>query len=538
MEQVKMDIAASFNEIAHELGDITINGIREVGLAAGAEKVRVPAECLCIGSTPAVAGYSAWLGARDLGSEHPGVLASLVGAAIQIVANAWFDNECYTNAAVLGNDSKENRAAFAEYLKKMSPSDQERGVLILAATKVNWWQTNHHVGQARFQGYIKKVVTAQFGVAAAAHDGVYNAVWRLGHWASTRGVLASLGIRGCGPKMRSFPAPTEDISIRIRAYPAGTAKVGVAIAIFKRIYHGMFGKVLPPSPNIGELMESSVNILSRPVEFHVGASHLTGGNGREIVDVSEDIMRYCAAYVHALAAKSTLAGAAVLPSADSVKDHEVTTVINSIQLTLAKTGMNMEDRLKIIEQGAAAKDSIVASIDALPDIAKRAITGSGPVVSRNMPDDTDMELSMIEGAMDEDDAQMQKDIEEAARVAEYTRIAALQAKEFARIEGIRLAEEKANDDARALAAAEEERNREQLRIAQEKVKSYAAALAATKTPKKVAEVKYLVGKSYADFSAEAKRIREGNAKNRDKKIAYAGLTEEAKKYGIIWPAKQ
>jgi hypothetical protein len=65
---------------------------------------------------------------------------------------------------------------------------------ILNATKISWWQTNHHVGTRRTTTYVKKACDTAFPTGIIDRVDCLGIVHNAGHWVSTHMVLWHLGI--------------------------------------------------------------------------------------------------------------------------------------------------------------------------------------------------------------------------------------------------------------------------------------------------------------------------------------------------------
>jgi len=104
-------------------------------------------------------------------------------------------------------------------------------VTLILATKLNWWQTNHHTGQGGMSPYIVKVTNVLLPDMDAENK--CELTHTLGHWASTRACLNILKIRClAADRMNNVVVKaqnvnvevTDDMLIRVKSMPAGTAK--------------------------------------------------------------------------------------------------------------------------------------------------------------------------------------------------------------------------------------------------------------------------------------------------------------------------
>lgn len=347
------------------VADVSVNGIKQAGLAAGAEKLKIVSDCLFVGGSPMEAAFSAFLACFSLFDTFPEVLMSIIAAAYKIAEFEWFDDSSYTVSAFVREDDDAVKLKFLSLKARMNSDHFQNGLNLLVATKVNWWQMNHHVGQGSLMGYAKKMVVAKFGEAAGKDRDVYNCVWKLGHWASTRGVLASLGVKEVGSKLREFPEPADDVKIRIRGFPAGTAKVGFCFAVSIRIYMGMFYRIVGYLPNQMSIIELASMIYKHPARFHVGASHLIPGSGRQDCSVAEEDIRFASAYIHALGKGSSLSGSQACMKLDEVKDHEIYTRVTGYVREMQKHSIADEDAMKTLKAQGALTGSMFEFMQAV-----------------------------------------------------------------------------------------------------------------------------------------------------------------------------
>jgi len=376
-------MATQFTQLLAQFEDITINGVPEVGIAAGAEKIHVPSEALYVAGGTKGAIVSAIAVTSGMSPSHVDVRKAIIGAAYFIAKEGWFDARCN----VVMTEPPFDPSVTTEVIQELmpTPEDCQKGLTLLTATKVNWWQQNHHVGQGGFQGYAHKVVHALFGDAAVKDDTVYQNVWKLGHWADTVGILGKLGVEGLGNGFASFPAAADDVKLRVKSYPAGTAKVGICVAIVRRAVNGIFSGALPVPPGLAELADMSANIMNNPVAFHVGASFLRRGTGRQSADIDEDLIAWCSAYVHALAKSSTISKAKGLLSVDEIKDHVVYKAITNIQVSLLKSNLTTEEQIEAVRRTGQFENSIAAAVAVIGPARKAVLSGRKAIEDSPMP---------------------------------------------------------------------------------------------------------------------------------------------------------
>jgi hypothetical protein len=129
----------------------------------------------------------------------------------------------------------DGKAAQMLYLDKYVTAELcSRALTLVAATKINWLQTNHHTGQGTPVHFIQKAAKT-IGQEFCDGDNVFDlckAMHTAGHWASTHLVLNAMNIYtevhiGLLPTSIHDPAKgitlTSDFKARAESMPAGTA---------------------------------------------------------------------------------------------------------------------------------------------------------------------------------------------------------------------------------------------------------------------------------------------------------------------------
>ena len=132
---------------------------------------------------------------------------------------------------------------------------------IIIASKLNWFTTNHHVGQGYATKYICKVINNTYKWCANAEAGISeaakNAAWKVGHWASTHLCLRILEMR-TGVWVIVHPAASPlgavflsaDYKVRCESAPAGLAKVALVHANLTLFRNNTMWMLAPKFQNI------------------------------------------------------------------------------------------------------------------------------------------------------------------------------------------------------------------------------------------------------------------------------------------------
>jgi len=145
----------------------------------------------------------------------------------------------------------DNKAVEMLYLDKYVTAELcSRALTLVAATKINWLQTNHHTGQGTPVHFIQKAAST-IGQEFCEGNNVFDlcaAMHTAGHWASTHLVFNAMNIYtgvhiGLLPTSIHDPAKgitlTSDFKARANSMPAGTAPHALIHASLKKFEHNM-----------------------------------------------------------------------------------------------------------------------------------------------------------------------------------------------------------------------------------------------------------------------------------------------------------
>lgn len=148
--------------------------------------------------------------------------------------------------------SEVDKATFREICSLPRFKD---AITLIAVTKLNWWQTNHHVGQLMKepQGYAKKVWLSNFLTQNLQGNFASHTMHTIGHWCCTINILGGgfahiPGIRDAG-QSTSYPicyfGPSEDAKKRLDSFPAGTHKIVIIRTAFHQFENKPYMKYIP-----------------------------------------------------------------------------------------------------------------------------------------------------------------------------------------------------------------------------------------------------------------------------------------------------
>ncbi len=195
---------------------------------------------------------------------------------------------------------KDNEIVEFEYLKSYTTNDAvTRALSVCLATKINFFQTNHHTGQGEMSKFIQKGLNTLYPslFREAELKLVQDAVHRAGHWMSTHVGLNALGMI-TGRKVAISPVAAligkaatnlaSDFIARADSLPAGTAPYAVVHATLKEFATNKAFTVAPYNDEMAEAAKSIDTLIKdfkqaaidRTVDprlyYHMGSMYLTG----------------------------------------------------------------------------------------------------------------------------------------------------------------------------------------------------------------------------------------------------------------------
>ena len=154
-----------------------------------------------------------------------------------------------------------------------SQSETSKALTVLIATKINWFCTNHHVGQGKASRYISKVVSTTYSWASTGDGGIIDkareSVWKVGHWISTHLSLRLLGMR-TGVRVCVHPVAagldevvlSEDFKVRCDSPPAGMAKLALLYSAMLLYKNSSLWMVAPHMSEVVECVSSYKEFLA------------------------------------------------------------------------------------------------------------------------------------------------------------------------------------------------------------------------------------------------------------------------------------
>ncbi len=222
--------------------------------------------------------------------DYPDLCLAIIFTSREIELNKWYDpstkirfvDECDYDFNGIEDE-------VLDYISGVSKQDRERyvkmGCSLLAAMKINFYQSDHHVSWPKLEGEALQVLVKQVcrNEEAVSVKDVYNSLRAFCHWGSIRGVFFKLGIQGVNIddalkfQFRAFPEVDDWIKDTIyERYPAGTSKFFIVKSALVAISKLTIGKLVPVPSNISmdNFFACCQQIEADPLRFHVRAATL------------------------------------------------------------------------------------------------------------------------------------------------------------------------------------------------------------------------------------------------------------------------
>jgi hypothetical protein len=225
--------------------------------------------------------------------------------------------------------------------------DGTRVATLVWATKVTYWMVNHHVGQDanKIAGYVGKVINAW---ELSGEAGIRDALWRVGHWVDTRYAMVELGIANIqgGYARRNLVRMSDDMALRVRSNPAGTAKLFTYYEIYKLAVRSVFSLFITVATPRVDIEESVALVEANPVRYHMGSLFLSGEAKLDAAGFTEAELADLAAFIHVVQPNGSLAKAGVIISKADLASLESYVNMTNLKIAMAK-GVNMKVALNL-----------------------------------------------------------------------------------------------------------------------------------------------------------------------------------------------
>lgn len=236
----------------------------------------------------------------------------------------------------------------------ITDGDKSKATLLIASCKVNWFLTNHSVGQGNPTDFIKKVFQQTFPANVTPTVGNIKAIWIIGHFASTKAILHGLGVKNItnvkvGDEALdpvNLPKASDDFKKRLESGPAGTASVFTYKAIVKIAAESALSICLPANEDYAKIMQ--VRDVGADARYHEGAEYLTGAAKLTLFEISEEAKVHLSSFIHASNPKSSLAKAKVIKKSDEVNNTDVYNKIAGIVNEIKMNGGNEVVKARVL----------------------------------------------------------------------------------------------------------------------------------------------------------------------------------------------
>ncbi|VEU22021.1 DEKNAAC103047 [Brettanomyces naardenensis] len=243
-------------------------------------------------------------------SNYRDLCLSIIFTSREIELNKWYEPDTkICNIDECHYDPSECETEAVEYISNISGKKRadyvKMGCSLLAATKINFYQSDHHVSSPTLEGQVLKelVMNICADESSLSSPDVYNALRAFCHWCSIKGVLYCLGMPHLAIdntlmfRFRTFPKLEEWIKESVfERYPAGTSKYSLVKKSLITISHSAFGKVItfPKELDAAELFNTCKEIEADPIRFHVRAAslNLSESSPLEASGLCQDIDKY------------------------------------------------------------------------------------------------------------------------------------------------------------------------------------------------------------------------------------------------------
>lgn len=213
------------------------------------------------------------------------------------------------------------------HTREFGKEDMEEGIVLLLATKVNWWRENHHVGERAFSSFMKKVLTHLFDESAEKYindRGIKQAVWVAGHWMDTRTVITDMLsiLKDHRPSSFDLKIPHYILSA-VKSFPAGTGRYALYNSILQSILNSPYEVAAPRDVEIQKFFGTYHAIQANPIRYHVGAADADFPKPINPGKPNQRVQMVCSAYIHATAPTSHLASSPAIIPFDQIQGNMI-----------------------------------------------------------------------------------------------------------------------------------------------------------------------------------------------------------------------
>ncbi|KFD57641.1 hypothetical protein M514_01311 [Trichuris suis] len=176
--------------------------------------------------------------------------------------------------------NKETEKLVRKNLNKQRLHD---ALVLVIATKVNWWRTTEHVGDGCISPYIRDVLNGTvWNKSMCNKDVALRSLETAGKWASTCIVLKALGLQGIR-ETKNIPVLgrtslnlDDNFHSPVESFPAGSERLNVSFQIIQVLSVNELVHRFPGAEDLLRLAELRSKVAKNRVYYHTMAPYLTG----------------------------------------------------------------------------------------------------------------------------------------------------------------------------------------------------------------------------------------------------------------------
>lgn len=241
-----------------------------------------------------LSSYSILKNCGNILIDYPKLSLAIIFTSREIELNKWYDESskiliAEQNPSINLNNLIENfEFDSINYISNIDSNLRSQlinlGSLILTATKINFFQTDHNVTSPTLEGYaLRKLIFDNFGENALNSIDIYNALRAFSHWCSIKGIFYKLNLPNLKinniliHNFKTFPLIPFWIKDSLYGrYPAGCSKLSLIKKSIKIISNSIYGKLIefPNYLNFKTFNDLCNDIELDPLKYHIRSATL------------------------------------------------------------------------------------------------------------------------------------------------------------------------------------------------------------------------------------------------------------------------
>lgn len=189
-----------------------------------------------------------------------------------------------------------------------------KAMTLAYATKVNWFLTDHHVGEKGITECLLRVMDNVFRAGDPFGTQRDDMIWRYGQLMDTKLALKALGYMDHEESDPAASYPTKihpDVAAYADRFPAGTESLDVADKAFQIMSRNQLWKYYPDMPVAQRIFELAEKVKADRVSYHLDCTVLKVSQLR--ADLTPEERAEIGAIVHAIVPNSELAQSRGIP---------------------------------------------------------------------------------------------------------------------------------------------------------------------------------------------------------------------------------